>query len=507
MEQVVGIDITNRLRALDRDRIAARIWGRDHTVWQEDPAECADRLGWLDVHVDMFARVPQLYGLRDTLLAEGFTSVVVLGMGGSSLAPEVLASSGVLPAAGLPLVVLDSTDPEQVAAVEDAIDVQRTAFVVSSKSGTTIETRSHLAYFWEQVKDGSHFIAVTDPGTALERDARALGFREVFVNPPDIGGRYSALSYFGLVPAAIAGVDLEALGARVGPMAQACSAATPIDANPGMVLGAAMAEAAAAGRDKLTLVIPRPVEALGHWVEQLVAESTGKQGKGILPVEGERLGAPAVYGTDRIFVGYGDAALGEIEAAGHPVVRLPDITAADLGAEFFRWEFATAVACHILGVNPFDQPNVQEAKELTGAVLAGHPVDSATPGLGNVLAAIRPGDYLALLAYLPRNAANAGRLAAVRHQLRDRYRVATTVGFGPRFLHSTGQLHKGGPNTGVFLQLVAPPEREIAIPGAAYGFAGLEAAQALGDLAALKAHGRRVARLTLEELEGALGLR
>jgi len=405
---------------------------------------------------------------------------------------------------GLRLIVLDSTDPGQMADVEAQVDLARTLFVVSSKSGGTIETLSHLAYFWEKIPSGRHFIAITDPGTHLEQVARERGFRSVFPNYPEIGGRYSALSCFGLVPAVLCGIDASDLLEGAERIAGFCEPGIPARLNPGAWLGAALGEAALAGRDKLTLVLPPEIELLGHWIEQLVAESSGKNGQGIVPVESECPGSPAVYGSDRLFVVLGDdGQLSELEAAGQPILRIPYDGPAAIGAEFWRWEFATAIACHVLGVNPFDQPNVQGAKEATAAVLAGKGGDPRTPALESVLATVRPGDYIAILAFLPRNPTIAARLSRVRHQLRDRYTVATTLGFGPRFLHSTGQLHKGGPNTGVFIQVVDEPPHDRPVPGQPYTFGELEAAQAQGDLDALRAHGRRVSRVGLEELERA----
>lgn len=491
-----------RLEALAASRIIERIWARDHTVWQPHPAECADRLGWLTVPHAMFGRMPAFAALRDELVTSGIDTLLLLGMGGSSLAPEVMTRAfGPVPGS-LRFELLDSTDPRQLASTLASINLDRTVIAVSSKSGTTIETRSHFAFFRERLPDPRRYIVITDPGTPLEREAEQHGIARLFLNPPDLGGRFSALSNFGLLPAALCGVDVPALLGRVGPMMQACREPHP-SANPGAWLGAVIAEAALAGRDKLTLFFPEQVEALGHWIEQLVAESTGKRGRGILPVEAERIGPPSVYGEDRLFVAYGPLeGLEDLEAAGHPVVRLPAIGPVDLGAEFFRWEFATAVAGHILGINPFDQPNVEEAKQLTRRVLAGEPIDdTGTANPSEVLRSISPGDYLAILAYLPHDRATTARLEQARHSFRSRYRVATTVGFGPRYLHSTGQLHKGGPPTGVFLLVEDPAAIDFPVPGEQYTFAALEAAQARGDVAALKHHGRRVARLSLAELE------
>ena len=326
--------------------------------------------------------------------------------------------------------------------------------------------------------------------------------RRIFQNPAEIGGRYSALSYFGMVPAALIGVDLETLLDRADEMAHACHPAVAAADNPGAWLGAVMGEAALAGRDKVTLVLPPELATLGYWIEQLIAESTGKEGRGILPVEGEALSGPEAYGDDRVFISIGNhPKLAALEEAGHPVVRLPYSDSHQLGAEFFRWEFATAVAGHILAINPFDQPNVQEAKDATAKILAGAKANETTDSLADVLAKVGPGDYIAITAYLPRNGGTIAALDRVRLRLRDRHNVATTVGFGPRFLHSTGQLHKGGANNGVFLQVVGESSVDLAIPGQAFTFGELKAAQALGDLASLKAHGRRVACVTMAELE------
>jgi hypothetical protein len=365
-----------------------------------------------------------------------------------------------------------------------------------------VETLSQLAYFWDRIPDGDHFIAITDAGTPLEALGRERGFRRVFLNQPDIGGRYSALSHFGLVPAALIGADVGLLLSRAGEMQEACRPGATAAENPGAWLGAVIGEAALAGRDKLTLFAPDELKALGTWVEQLIAESTGKLGRGILPVEGESLGDPGVYGDDRLFVAIGNHdGLDDLEAAGHPVVRLPYADRYQLSSEFFRWEYATAVAGHILGINPFDQPNVQEAKDATNKILAGATFDEGTGPVAELLDAVGPSDYIAILAYVPRNPENIAALQAARMRLRDRHRVATTVGFGPRFLHSTGQLHKGGPGTGVFIQIVGDDPVDLAIPGQEYTFGGLKHAQALGDLESLRAHKRRVARTTMAQME------
>lgn len=494
-----------RLTELDRDDVVARVFSGDHTLWKQDPTEISDRLGWIPVLDTMQAQADELTAFARGVASEGYNTAVLLGMGGSSLAPEVLhATFGTMPGM-LDLKVLDTTVPSQIRDVERGLDFEKTLFIVASKSGGTIETLSHFAYFWDKIPDGAHFIAITDPGTSLEALANERGFRRVFANRPDIGGRYSALSYFGLVPAALIGVDLRKLLAQAFDMRDASGAATPAATNPGGWLGAVMGEAALHGRDKLTLVMPPELATLGYWIEQLIAESTGKGGRGILPIEGEPLGPPRVYGTDRLFAGIGaNGQLDELADAGQPVVRLGYSDPYQLGAEFFRWELATAVAGHVLHINPFDQPNVQEAKDATARILAsGGGAQLQLRTLDDILAAIVPGDYIAITAYLNRNAPNFDALQSARVALRDRFRVATTVGFGPRYLHSTGQFHKGGPNSGVFIQVVDDSESELPIPGKPYGFAQLNRAQALGDLTSLQAHGRRVTRVSLAELTAA----
>jgi transaldolase/glucose-6-phosphate isomerase len=499
--------IADRCEQMAKQDVVGRIWAKDHTVWKPDPAEITDRLGWLTVINAMQERTGELEAFAKKVAAEGFTRAVLLGMGGSSLAPEVLRKTFGVADGFVDLTVLDTTHPAAIAALAQTLDLERTLFIVASKSGGTIETLSHFAYFFEQAPRGEQFIAITDPGTPLEALAQTRGFRAVFVNPADIGGRYSALSLFGLVPAALIGADLGALLDAGEEMACACNRYVPCQDNPGMWLGAVIAEAARAGQDKLTLVIPPEFEGLGAWIEQLIAESTGKEGKGILPVVGEDLGLPQVYGPDRLFVALVDhEGLAALETT-YPVVRLFDAHApVRLGAEFFRWEFATAVAGHVLGVNPFDQPNVVEAKEATARILT-DPVreDPGLDDLTGLLRTVKSGDYLAIQAYLQPTSEMQDRLQRARLALRDRHTVATTVGFGPRFLHSTGQFHKGGPDTGVFIQVVDPHrEVDLAIPGKPYTFGALIDAQALGDLHSLRARGRRVARITLEQLEEAI---
>jgi transaldolase / glucose-6-phosphate isomerase len=504
-----GLDaeISNVLASLDEQKVPSRIWRRDHTVWKDEPSEIADRMGWLTVHEGMRDEVPRLEAFAAECAAEGFTSAVLAGMGGSSLAPEVLrAVCGRAPGM-LDLVVIDSTHPDQIRALQRSVDLDRTLFVIASKSGTTTETLSHLAYFWDLIPDGSRFVAITDGGTPLEGLARERAFRRCFLSPPDVGGRYSALSSFGLVPAALIGADVGSLVRGAAEMAEACRRTVPASENPGAWLGAVLGAAARMGRDKLTLVLDGATRAFGPWVEQLVAESTGKEGRGIVPVEGEDVGDPDVYGNDRVFVGWGGGSVREallpLEHAGHPVVLVPFHGPASLGAEFFRWEFATAVAGSILGIQPFDQPNVQEAKDATRRILSGGSEPrAAREDLGALLRNVRPGDYVGIQAYLPRDEETEHTLHRARMRLRDRLKVATTVGYGPRFLHSTGQLHKGGPNTGVFIQVVDPPAEDLPVPGAPYTFGTLLAAQAAGDLQSLRSRGRRVARVPSVDLEG-----
>lgn len=509
-----------RLADLDARRVVERIWDRDPAVWGGTPAtpELADRLGWLDLPAQAVKDLPAI----QTFAAEAgreFRQVVLCGMGGSSLAPDVLSRA----TAGLPggpaFRMLDSTHPEAIAAVDDACPPKDTLYIVASKSGTTIETASFLSHYWAATGGvGSQFVAITDPGTALAQLAGERSFRRVWLAPLEVGGRYSALSSFGLVPGALAGADVAGVVASGGVMADGCrrsGGGDVADGNPGAWLGAVLAEAARSGRDKLTIPDAPGTGRFGLWAEQLVAESTGKGGRGIVPVVGEPLGPPEVYRGDRLFLriaargtqgGAEDAALNTLARAGHPVVRITLGDASDLGAEFYRWEFATAVACAILGVNPFDQPNVAESKANTAALLErGVAVASAASvtEVGRLLREARPGEYIALLAYLPDTEEHAGRLRAIARRWRDRVGVAVTVGYGPRYLHSTGQLHKGGPGGGRFVYVVPPIVSDRPVPGAAYTFGTLMTAQAEGDIAALRRRGRPVARVDrLDALEG-----
>jgi glucose-6-phosphate isomerase len=493
--------VQQALADLDARDVLARIRQPDHTVWSDDPTEITEpnRLGWLEVHAEMAGEAESLQAFAASVAAEGYTTAVVLGMGGSSLAPEVLQATFGYRLDRLALQVLDTTHPDAILDLERAIDLSKTLFIVSSKSGSTVETISQFRYFWKLIPDGAHFIAITDPGSSLQKLGEAHGFRRVFLNRPDIGGRYSALSYFGLVPAALIGADLEAVLAQAGEMAGVCESPSAA-ANPGAYLGAVMGEAALAGRDKLMLFLPPQFAAFGDWVEQLLAESTGKEGKGIIPVVGETPAPPEKYSADRLFVVIGpNTDIAGLEAAGHPVVQLPYEGPEQLGAEFFRWEFATAIAGQRLGINPFDQPDVQSAKDATSRIIEQDITDpGSTPSMADLLRSVKAPDYIAVLAYLPRNTVTRRELQTLRLDLRDRHRVATTLGFGPRYLHSTGQAHKGGPNSGVFIVITDDAEEDAQIPEAPYTFDRLRMAQALGDLQSLQAAGRRVAHVHLK---------
>jgi len=495
-----------------QDGVIERLWRGDHTLWSPDPTEITqpNRLGWLEVFDSIAAEAASLRQFAAETAAEGYRRLVLMGMGGSSLAPEVMQRTFGTKPGMLDLTVLDTTHPDAVLALTRELDLERTLFIVASKSGSTIETLSHFEYFWSLAPQGKHFVAITDGGSQLQKLGAERGFRRVFINRPDIGGRYSALSFFGLVPAALIGADLDEMLAQARNAAAACHQEDP-RSNPGALLGAVMGEASLAGRDKLTLLLPDEMSSFGDWVEQLLAESTGKEGKGIVPIVGEPPEPPASYGNDRLFVSYrksgghpqtpakGPAeAIDALTAAGHPVVELPYAGKQQLGGEFFRWEFATAAAGQRLGINPFDQPNVQSAKDATSRILASGTTEAdATPSLDEVLARVKPGDYIALLAYLPRNPAVEAPLQALRQKLGQRYRVATTLGFGPRYLHSTGQLHKGGPNSGVFLLFTDDPSGDAQVPGRPFSFGRLHRAQALGDLQSLLSTGRRVAHVSL----------
>ena len=495
--------IDTALQQAQDANIAARIIAKDASVWTTDESVAKmikNSLGWLTVAEEMRGVVQELSEFAEEVRHQ-FKHVMVCGMGGSSLCPEMLARTFKHEAGYPELLVLDSTDPDVIASLADRIDAGKCLFVIASKSGTTTEPNVFFKFWYDRVKSGDNFIAITDPGTPLVETAESHKFRKIFLNQADIGGRYSALSYFGMVPAALMGLEIRKL-LEFEP-----------DYERALRLGIAIGECANAGRDKLTFAIDPQLETLGLWIEQLIAESTGKQGKGIVPVVGETLGDPSVYGEDRVFVtiSFGDADVNMDEFAniGHPVIHRKLTSLYELGAEFFTWEFATACAGWRLGINPFDQPNVQEAKDATKELLAEFTKDkrlpdttpelSLTDAVNLQLASIKPGDYIAFLNYLEETSQFDRKLRDIRLYLRDTTHCATTIGFGPRFLHSTGQLHKGGPNTGVFFQLGAKDSVDLPVPGEAYSFSVLKEAQALGDFRALKARGRRVVRIDLGE--------
>jgi len=506
--------VVERLRRAAQDDVVRRIWRKDGTLWAPPGTpELEDRLGWLTIADKVLEDLPAIRefvrGVRD----DGLTDVVLLGMGGSSLAPEVFRRSTPPSEGALRLHVLDSTDPQAVGAVADAIDVARTLFIVSSKSGGTIEPNALLAFFRDLQPDPRHFVAITDPGTSMAELAASEGFRHTFLSDPEIGGRYSALSPFGIVPAALAGVDVQAVleGGQVA--AENCDLP---EGSSGLWLGAALGELARHGRDKLTFVVDPPIGSFGLWAEQLVAESTGKQGKGVLPIADEPLVDAGAYGPDRVFVHLRDAdapdprhgeALHALAAAGHPTITLTAAGASDLGRMFFFAEFATAVAGWALEINPFDQPNVQEAKDNTAKVLEqGTPAGLEDGSLAELLDGLAPPSYLAIMGYLPYDDAIDAAVARLRAAVIERFGVATTWGYGPRFLHSTGQFHKGGPPTGRFLQLRYESDVDYPVPGYPFSFRTLIDAQADGDLQTLRGHRLPAVRVRLPagDLAGAI---
>jgi glucose-6-phosphate isomerase len=509
--------------ALERESAVERLWQRDHTLWSPDPHEISNRLGWLDA-APSDQELAAIAALVDEVRHDGYDHAVLLGMGGSSLGAEALARS-FGDREGYPrLLVLDSTVPDWVRQVRAAAEPLRTLYLVASKSGTTAEVNALFDYFWGEVTrlgsddPGRHFAAITDPGTTLGELATARGFRAVFENPPDIGGRFSVLSLFGAVPAALAGIDLGALLRSAGAARAACRPERSLVDNPGAALGAFLGAGAAAGRWLLTLLVPQRLASFGLWAEQLVAESTGKHGKGILPIAGEPASAVESYGADRLFAHLRldsepdrevEAHAARLRASGQPVWDLPLADVADLGGQMFVWQVATALAGHLLGIHPFDQPDVQAAKSRTHDALAAWEEHGALPAvdapddLAAEIAQQRPA-YVALLGYLAPSAELETAIAAVRRALLDRHGIATTFGYGPRYLHSTGQLHKGGPPGGLHVQLVPGATADLAIPGRRYGFATLAAAQADGDLQALAGAGKRAARLVLDDAAGQL---
>src|SRR5215831_11911749 len=492
----------------DHNRKVARLWARDPSLWTNQGED--KWLGWLHIADEQQKTIRRFTNFAAEVKDSGFTHLLLLGMGGSSLCPDVLSKSfGKLD--GFPtLHILDSTDPAQIRAIEKKIDLAHTLFFVSSKSGTTLEPNIFKQYFYDRAREavgkdeaGNRFIAITDPGSKLREEAEAQHFRKIFLGVPSIGGRYSALSDFGLAPAAAMGIDIGSFLDRVIRMVRACGDAVARN-NPGVILGAILGTAHNQGRDKVTIIASPAINDLGAWLEQLLAESTGKNGKGLIPVDREALGPPEVYGDDRLFIylrlesapdAAEDAAIADLRSAGQPIVMISIADAYDLGQEFFRWEIATAVAGSIIGINPFDQPDVQAAKDKTNEVLAGGDVELEPEGsLDELVAEAREGDYLCIQAFV--DPARVDELQQLVDRARESGHVVTH-GFGPRYLHSTGQFHKGGPNTGLFLQVVDDPGDELPIPGRAFGFARLIRAQAAGDYESLKERGRRVARMVL----------
>ncbi|HEV8242459.1 MAG TPA: bifunctional transaldolase/phosoglucose isomerase [Nitrospirales bacterium] len=535
-----------KLKELRQNGFVSRLWSKDPILWHQDPTHqkiIRNALGWLHITEQQLHQLPRIKGVAESVRAAGFKHALLLGMGGSSLCPEVFRMTfGVVP--GFPeLHVLDSTVPAQVRSFEKRVDLARTLCIVSSKSGSTIEPLVFYRYFFDRLrqvkgdKAGEHFIAITDPGSLLESLAQESKFRDILPGVPDIGGRYSALSNFGIVPAAIMGVDVEHLLDRAERMRQSCDSHVPPEDNPGVMLGIVLGELAKQGRDKITFVTSPAISDLGAWLEQLIAESTGKEGKGIIPVDDEPLGPPDVYGRDRLFayIRYSgkpdsdqDAKVAALEKADHPVIRVELTDLLNLGEEFFRWEMATAVAGSLLGINAFDQPNVQESKDYTKNFLDEYKKTGLLPEEEPVLSAegikiygdaancqalkgastleealkahlvrVQAGDYVALNVYVERTDASHEALQRIRLRVRDKKKVATTLGYGPRFLHSTGQLHKGGPNSGVFIQITSDDAEDLPIPDEPYTFGVLKAAQALGDFLSLSKRNRRAIRLHL----------
>jgi transaldolase / glucose-6-phosphate isomerase len=534
-----NIRIDDTIARLDKDKAVSRIWAKDATLWKNDDAHkkiIANALGWLHVVEAMQRNAKELVEMTDSLRG-GFDHVVVLGMGGSSLCSEVVRRLFGKRDGYPELLVLDSTVPEAVSMLESQINVAKTLFIVASKSGTTTEPLMFHRYFYDRVKAvkgekaGQNFVAVTDPDTQLVKDAQRDGFAQIFVNPADIGGRYSALSFFGLVPMALTGVDVVELLTRAWHTTHVASIPN-VKANIPAMLGAAIGALATQGRDKLTLITPRPLDKLGLWVEQLIAESTGKEGKGIVPIAGEPQLDVASYGNDRVFVAvrlrsHRETAgsdettdrLRELTAAGHPVIDIVLDDALDLGETFFLWEFATAIAGAVLGVDSFDQPNVQESKDNTKRLLAEFTdkgtmtpqslssQSNAAPridvadgdAIASLLSRVKSGDYVALTQYFAETIDRDQLLSEIRELIARQLHVATTSGYGPRFLHSTGQLHKGGGDNGVFLQLTGGPQRDVAIPDEKFGFGALVRAQAIGDLESLASRNRRALSIDLGE--------
>ena len=531
--------VMERLKNLEEDDLCARLWKKDPALWKMEPDQqkiIANSMGWLDSPEKIRQAVPDLTEFAAELKKSGFRHVLLMGMGGSSLAPLVFRETFGRHAPGLPLTVLDTTDPATVIRLERSLPLGNTFFIEASKSGTTVESRSFGEYFFERVKSikanlaSENFGVITDPGSRLERLGAERSYRKVFLNYPDIGGRYSALSFFGLAPASLIGIDLDELLVRASKMLDECRMRKPLSQNPGVALGVAIGVLAAGGRDKLTFLLPGPICSFSMWLEQLIAESTGKDGTGVIPVSGDPVETRQSYGEDRLFVEFRitnepdealEATAHSLRKAAHPVITVYMRDRLDLGEQFFLWEIATATVGALLNINPFDQPNVQEAKEFTAKILDEVNEEGRVPEAGMEMShgplrlylaggassvpqalalffegAARDG-YLGILAYLTENETNERGLRRIRILVRDRMRIATTVGYGPRYLHSTGQLHKGGTNKGFFLMLTSDIAEDTGIPGQPYTFGMLMRAQALGDFEALRKHRRRVLRVHL----------
>jgi transaldolase / glucose-6-phosphate isomerase len=546
LSEVLAASVKTNLADWQAADKLARLWRHDASLWTN--TDEASWLGWLGITEDQIAHIGDLKKLAADVKSAGFTDILLLGMGGSSLCPEVLDKTfGHI--AGFPqLHVLDSTDPAQVKAFDSKVNPAKTLFIVSSKSGSTLEPNIFKQYFFERTtqsvgkeKAGSHFIAITDPGSKMEQVAKADNFRHIFYGLPSIGGRYSALSNFGMVPAAAMGVDITKFLDRTEQMVKACGANVPVAENPGALLGVILGTAAKSGRDKVTIIASPGISDVGAWLEQLLAESTGKQGHGIIPVDREALGAPDVYGNDRVFAylrletapdATQDAQVSTLEKAGHPVIRISVADVYSIGQEFFRWEIATAVAGSIIGINAFNQPDVEASKIATRELTTAYEKTGSLPAESSVLEdkgiklftdpknadalakaagtnknltgylrahlnRIGAGDYFALLAFVEMTAEHEVKLQALRHSVRDKKHAATCLGFGPRFLHSTGQAYKGGPNSGVFLQVTCDDAADLPVPGQKYTFGIVKAAQARGDFQVLADRGRRALRVHL----------
>jgi transaldolase / glucose-6-phosphate isomerase len=540
-------EVKEKIKQAEREQWIRRIWNKDASLWKTDEDHqkiIRNALGWVTVVDQLVESADELAAFSERVRNDGFTDVMLLGMGGSSLCPEVFRRTFGRREEYPELHVLDSTDPATVKSFEEKVDLEHTLFIVASKSGTTTEPLMFYKYFFNRMRElkgdraGQNFVAITDPGTLMEEMAKGDSFRRIFLNPADIGGRYSALSFFGMVPAALQGFDFRSLLDRAECVMHACASCVPTEDNPAARLGTILGVLANAGRDKLTLSTSPDIASLGLWVEQLIAESTGKEGRGIIPIAGETLGAPGVYANDRLFVhisigppdGETDAKLRALEAAGHPVVRRTLHDPLDLGEEFYLWEMATAIAGQIIGINPFDQPNVQESKDNTRRLLdefkkngelpeqqqgaegrgltayaEGETIEQLGAGISleefvtKHLSRAGAGDYVALLGYIQETAEHEELIQAIRSHLRDALRVATTTGYGPRFLHSTGQLHKGGPDSGVFIQVTADNAVDVPLPNEPFTFGILKQAQALGDFQSLASRSRRAIRLHLGE--------